>query len=93
MDMNIGDAIDRNRIAATERLIRPYIRRTSVVEVDGADFGLGALRLSCKLELIQHAGSFKTRGAFANLLMRDVPRPVSSRPPAAITGRRSPTRR
>jgi threonine dehydratase len=71
--MDIGDAIGRKEIAATERLIRPHIRRTPVVEVDGADFGLGSLRLSCKLELLQHAGSFKTRGAFANLLMRDVP--------------------
>jgi threonine dehydratase len=26
-----------------------------------------------KLELFQHAGSFKTRGAFANLLLREVP--------------------
>lgn len=25
------------------------------------------------LELLQHSGSFKARGAFANLLMRDVP--------------------
>jgi threonine dehydratase len=71
--MDRADAIGRNEIAATERLIRPHIRRTPVVEVDGADFGLGSLRLSCKLELLQHAGSFKTRGAFANLLMRDVP--------------------
>jgi threonine dehydratase len=73
MDMNIGEAVDRERIAATERLIRPHIRRTPVVEVNGADFGLGVRRLSCKLELMQHAGSFKARGAFANLLMRDVP--------------------
>jgi threonine dehydratase len=29
--------------------------------------------LSFKLELLQHAGSFKTRGAFANLLLRDIP--------------------
>jgi threonine dehydratase len=71
--MDSADAIGRNEIAATERLIRPHIRRTPVVEVDGADFGLGSLRLSCKLELLQHAGSFKTRGAFANLLMREVP--------------------
>jgi threonine dehydratase len=71
--MDSVDAIGRNEIAATERLIRPHIRRTPVVEVEGADFGLGARRLSFKLELIQHAGSFKTRGAFANLLMREVP--------------------
>jgi threonine dehydratase len=35
---------------------------------------LGSVRLHCKLELLQHGGSFKTRGAFANLLMRDIPR-------------------
>ena len=72
-NMDSGDTIGRKEIAATERLIRPHIRRTPVVEVDGADFGLDGLRLSFKLELLQHAGSFKTRGAFANLLMRDVP--------------------
>jgi threonine dehydratase len=65
--------IDRERIAATERLIRPHIRRTPVIAVDGADFGLAPLRLSFKLELLQHAGSFKTRGAFANLLSRSIP--------------------
>src|ERR1700674_976791 len=68
------DPIGREDIAATERLIRPRIRRTPVLEVDGADFGLGARRLSFKLEFIQHAGSFKTRGAFANLLLRDIPK-------------------
>jgi threonine dehydratase len=44
-----------------------------VVEVDGADFALSGVRLNCKLELLQHAGSFKTRGAFANLLLRAIP--------------------
>jgi threonine dehydratase len=67
------DATWRGRIAATERLIRPHIRRTPVVEVDGADFGLDIDRLTLKLELLQHAGSFKARGAFANLLGRAVP--------------------
>ncbi len=67
-------AIDRREIAATEQRIRPQIRRTPVIEVEGADFGLGAVRLSFKLEQLQHAGSFKTRGAFANLLMREIPK-------------------
>jgi threonine dehydratase len=71
--MQHEDAIDREAIAATERHIRPYIRRTPVVEVDGADFALNAVQLHCKLELLQHAGSFKTRGAFANLLLRGIP--------------------
>ena len=66
-------SVDRLRIADTYRLIRPYIRRTPVVEVAGADFGLDDVSVVLKLELLQHSGSFKPRGAFANLLMRDVP--------------------
>ncbi len=72
MDLPEG-AIGRERIAATERLIRPHIRRTPVIEADGADFGLDPLHVTFKLELLQHSGSFKARGAFANLLMRKVP--------------------
>jgi threonine dehydratase len=66
-------SVTRDSIARTYSLIRPYIRSTPVIEVDGADFGLAGVLLSLKLELLQHTGSFKTRGAFANLLMRDVP--------------------
>ena len=66
--------IDRERIAATERLIRPYIRRTPVVTVDAADFGLAPGALALKLEFLQHTGSFKPRGAFANLLSRPAPK-------------------
>jgi threonine dehydratase len=65
--------INRDRIASTYETIRPYIRRTPVVEVDGADFGLEGVRLSFKLEFLQHSGSFKARGAFTNLLTREVP--------------------
>jgi len=65
--------IGRDDIAATEKLIRPHIRRTPVIEVDGADFGLADNALHFKLELTQHSGSFKARGAFANLLMRKIP--------------------
>ena len=65
--------ITRERIVTTETLIRPYVRRTPVVELDGADFGLSVKTIDLKLELLQHSGSFKARGAFANLMMRDVP--------------------
>jgi threonine dehydratase len=65
--------ITRARIAATEKLIRPHIRRTPAIEVDAADFGVGAACVCCKVELMQHSGSFKVRGAFANLLTRKVP--------------------
>lgn len=58
--------------------IRPYVRRTPVMEVDLGDLtnpGRGAAGpgLVLKLEQLQCAGSFKARGAFANLLLREVP--------------------
>ena len=65
--------IDRERIERTHSLIRSHIRLTPVMELTGADFGLPAFPLTLKLELFQHAGSFKTRGAFANLLTRPIP--------------------
>ncbi|HXL23137.1 MAG TPA: threonine/serine dehydratase [Candidatus Dormibacteraeota bacterium] len=65
--------VTREAIRATDGRIRPYIRRTPVIEVDAADFGLPPAQLTFKLELLQHAGSFKARGAFANLLTREVP--------------------
>ena len=65
--------IDQDRIAVIERVIRPHIRRTPVIEVDGGDFGLDRREIAFKLELLQHGGSFKARGAFANLLTREVP--------------------
>ncbi len=45
-----------------------------MIDIDLADFGLSAHPIACKLELLQHTGSFKPRGAFANLLMRAIPR-------------------
>jgi threonine dehydratase len=65
--------ITRKRIAETERTIRPYIRRTPLLRVDGSDFGLSPEFLTFKLEMLQHSGSFKARGAFANLLLRKTP--------------------
>ena len=65
--------ISRERIQQTETVIRPHIRRTPILEVDGADFGLDSIRIVFKLELFQHAGSFKARGAFTNILTREVP--------------------
>jgi threonine dehydratase len=66
-------AVSPEHIAECERLIRPYIRRTPVIEIDGADVGLKPCRLHLKLELFQHSGSFKVRGAFTNLLTRRIP--------------------
>ena len=66
-------AVDRERIEKTYAVIRPHVRVTPVLESSGADVGLEPFPLALKLELLQHAGSFKTRGAFANLLLRTVP--------------------
>jgi threonine dehydratase len=68
-----GHTIRAEDIAACEKLIRPHIRRTPVIEIDAADAGLEARSVWLKLELLQHSGSFKARGAFTNLLMRKVP--------------------
>ncbi|HEX5875029.1 MAG TPA: threonine/serine dehydratase [Pyrinomonadaceae bacterium] len=71
--MTNTSALSRERIEETEKLIRGYVRRTPILEVDGVDFGLGPIRVVFKLELFQHSGSFKARGAFTNILTREVP--------------------
>ncbi|MER9173258.1 threonine/serine dehydratase [Mesorhizobium sp. M0955] len=68
-----GHTITRERIAAMEPRIRPFVRHTPVLRVDMADFGRPALPVDLKLECLQHSGSFKARGAFTNLLERPVP--------------------
>jgi threonine dehydratase len=65
--------ISSREISSAYELITPHIRRTPVIEVNGADFGIAVDRIVLKLELLQHAGSFKARGAFINLLTRTVP--------------------
>ncbi len=52
--------------AAAER-IRPYVRRTPLLRLDGP------VRCELKLELLQVMGSFKPRGAFNTLTSVDVP--------------------
>ena len=59
-------------IEAADGRIGGYVRRTPVIDVAGAAYGL-ARPLSLKLECLQHTGSFKPRGAFNNLLSRRVP--------------------
>jgi threonine dehydratase len=68
-----GALIDRESIARTYDSIRRFVRRTPTIQIDGADCGFGPCAVALKLELMQHAGSFKARGAFANMLLRQVP--------------------
>jgi threonine dehydratase len=62
---------DRTAVRATEAVIRSHVRRTPVIETQAADFGLSGAPLTFKLEFMQHSGTFKARGAFANLLLRE----------------------
>ena len=65
--------ITHDTIAAVYDRIRPHLRRTPMIRVDAADVGLQMAAITFKLELLQHAGSFKARGALANLLLRPLP--------------------
>ena len=65
--------INPKRIEHTRGVIAPYIRQTPVMTTAAADFGLNFQTLHFKLELLQHSGSFKARGAFASLLTQAVP--------------------
>jgi threonine dehydratase len=71
--MPLDTSITPDRIVETERLIRPHIRHTPIIPVDLADFGAEPRPLALKLECLQHSGSFKARGAFANLLSQTIP--------------------
>jgi threonine dehydratase len=72
-----ADAADvpliRQSVAAVETRIRPYVRLTPVITIDRSELGLPPGALTIKLELMQHSGSFKVRGAFTNLLLREIP--------------------
>jgi threonine dehydratase len=69
----LNRGVGPREIAEVREIIRPYVRVTPVVEVRGKDFGLADFPIVLKLELLQHSGSFKARGAFTNLLTRKIP--------------------
>ncbi len=72
-------AVTREEIRDFYPKLAPHIRRTPVISVDGTEFGLEPGTLALKLELLQHTGSFKARGAITNLLTKTVPRAGVSR--------------
>ncbi len=72
MTAGLAHQINREAIAKNYQLIRNHVRRTPVAEVAAEDLGLSGLPITFKLELLQHTGSFKARGAFTNLLTRPV---------------------
>ena len=66
--MNFG----RADVEAARERIDGYVRRTPVLELGPGAFALEG-RITLKLELTQHTGSFKPRGAFNKLLSSEVP--------------------
>ncbi len=60
--------IDRNDVVAAARRIGGLVRHTPVIETE-----LLGVPLLLKLELLQHTGSFKPRGAVNRILSSEVP--------------------
>ncbi len=63
----------RAEIEAAASRLRGYVRRTPCIEIQGRDLGLEIDSVILKLELLQHTGSFKPRGAFNRVLAGVVP--------------------
>ncbi len=68
---NQTDVPSYDDIRRAGELVAPWVRRTPVMDVE-----VGGRRVSLKLELMQHAGSFKVRGAFTSVL--SAPEPPTS---------------
>jgi threonine dehydratase len=64
--------VSRTDIAAAASRIADHIRHTPVLRVAGMELG-GTCPVVLKLELLQHTGSFKPRGAFNRLLSDRLP--------------------
>ncbi len=72
-DMTSATSVHPEAIEAAYRVIGRHVRRTPIVTLDAAELGLGQFPLTLKLELMQHTGSFKARGAFNSLSGGPVP--------------------
>ena len=63
--------VTRFDVETANHLIDPHIRRTPTIDLEAGAFGVVRL-LTLKLELLQHTGSFKPRGAFNRMLTADI---------------------
>lgn len=68
----MGAVVMRSDVESAAELIAGSVRRTPMLEPGTDFFGLAG-RFVCKLELLQHTGSFKPRGALHRALTSDVP--------------------
>lgn len=67
-----GSLVTRADVVRVQRLLGDRVRRTPLLDVEPGVLGHGPVTL--KLELLQHTGSFKARGALAALLTsRELP--------------------
>jgi threonine dehydratase len=64
--------IDQTAIEQAAARIVPHVRVTPCIRLEPRAFG-SAAQLTLKLELLQHTGSFKPRGAFNRILSAAVP--------------------
>ncbi len=65
--MTSGPFPSRADILAAAARLETHVRHTPVITLEPHELGL-AYRITLKLELLQHAGSFKPRGAFNRIL-------------------------
>lgn len=72
MSRYVGGMISKDDILRAAARIAGHVRRTPVLDLPGGAFGHDG-PISLKLEFLQHAGSFKSRGAFNALLSGPVP--------------------
>jgi threonine dehydratase len=72
LDMGTGSAPSRGAIRSARERIAGHVRVTPLLRPGSGAFGVQA-DLTLKLELLQHTGSFKPRGAFSKMLASDVP--------------------
>ncbi|GAB2687384.1 serine/threonine dehydratase [Thalassiella azotivora] len=63
--------VTRPDVVVARRLLGERVRRTPLVDVEAG--ALGPASVTCKLELLQHTGSFKARGALTALTTATLP--------------------
>lgn len=70
--LNFKPLISQAHISQAYSQIASYIRKTPTITLGSGAFGIST-PLTLKLELLQHSGSFKARGAFSRILQSKVP--------------------
>ena len=73
MSEQLVTVVGREEIGRAAEQITPWVRRTPVLRLAADELGTPHPPLVLKLEQLQHAGSFKARGAHNLLLTADVP--------------------